>query len=215
MKRSKLTSREIWMLAFLAVLLVGIIYYLGFYMPMQQEMLRISTESAEADTMIDESLHKASDMKKMETELEVILAQPKDKITEIAPYDNKEVVLANLNGILSRTLEYSLSFEDPVVGTDGTVRRNISMNFSCETYDAAKAVIQDLTRSKWRCLVTDCSLAADESKYKEMLAEDEDGDGDLEYEEVKGNLMVHPVDVDMTICFFESNKLDRNPAISR
>ena len=44
-----------------------------------------------------------------------------EEITEIAPYDNKEVVLNQLYGILGRTQDYSLSFTDPDVQEDGTV----------------------------------------------------------------------------------------------
>ena len=213
MKKSKLTTREIWMVAFLAVLLVGVTYYLGFYMPMQEEMGRIITQTGEVDTQIAEATQKASSMKKMEKELEEILSQPKDKITEIAPFDNKEVVLNNLNGILSRTLEYSLAIKDPEVTKEGTVRRYISMSFSCETYDAAKAVIQDLTRSKWRCLVTNCAIAANTRLQEDQVQEDEDSE--LNQALAANDLMSAPVDVNMTICFFESNKLDKNPAISR
>ena len=179
----KLSGRESVMLVFLVVLLVGVGYYLGFYKPLQADLARVQSQSADLDMAITTATARASSMKSMQEELDEIFSRPKDQITEIAPYDNKEVVLNMLYGILGRTQDYSLSFTDPEVREDGTVRRNISMNFTCETYQAAKAVIRDLTDSNWRCLVSGCAIASET------------------------NLMEEPVTVNMTITFFESTKL--------
>ena len=167
MKKNKLTARESLMLVFLVVLLIGVGYYMGFYTPLQNEMASIATQSAEIDSQITTSMAKVSKMDDMQAELDEIFARPASEITEIAPYDNKEVVLNQLYGILGRTQDYSLSFTDPDVQEDGTVRRNISMNFHCESYADAKEVIRDLTDSQWRCLVSNLSIACDEDDMME------------------------------------------------
>ena len=123
-------------------------------------------------------------MDEMQAELDEIFARPESEITEIAPYDNKEVVLNQLYGILGRTTDYSLNFTDPDVQEDGTVRRNISMSFHCESYEAAKNVIRDLTDSQWRCLVSNLSISC----------EDRD-------------MMQYGVTVTATITFFEHTNL--------
>ena len=183
MKKSKLTPRETAMLLFLAVLLIGVVYYLGFYTPLQNEMASIAVQSLETDSAITTSMAKVRKMDEMQAELDEILARPAEELTEIAPYDNKEVVLTQLYGILARTQDYSLDFTDPQVQDDGTVRRNISMSFSCASYDAAKAVIRDLTDSQWRCLVNNLSISAEE------------------------NMMTDAVKVTATITFFEHTGL--------
>lgn len=184
MKKSKLTARESLMLVFLVVLLIGVGYYMGFYTPLQNEMASIATQSAETDTLITTSMTKVAKMDEMQAELDDIFARPAEEITEIAPYDNKEVVLNQLYGILGRTQDYSLSFTDPEVQDDGTVRRNISMNFHCESYADAKEVIRDLTDSQWRCLVSNLAIACDED-----------------------NMMEYGVTVTATITFFEHTGL--------
>ena len=183
MKKSKLSARETAMLIFLAVLLIGVCYYLGFYTPLQNEMASISSQSIETDTAITNSMAKVMKMDEMQKELDEILARPADELTEIAPYDNKEVVLTQLYGILARTQDYSLDFTDPAVQEDGTVRRNISMSFTCDSYEAAKAVIRDLTDSQWRCLVNNLAIAGEE------------------------NMMAETVNVNATITFFEHTDL--------
>ena len=159
MKKAKLTARESVMLVFLVVLLVGVGYYMGFYTPLQNDLSSIAMRSAETDTAITTAMTKVKKMNDMQAELDEIFARPADEITEIAPYDNKEVVLNQLYGILGRTRDYSLNFTDPEVQDDGTVRRNISMSFNYDSYKAAKNVIRDLTDSQWRCLVSTLSVA--------------------------------------------------------
>lgn len=162
MKKAKLSTREIVMLILLAVLVIGLAYYMGFYSPLQNELASISMKSSEVDAQIVTAMAKVQKMDEMQAELDEIFSRPADEITEIAPYDNKEVVLNQLYGILSRTRDYSLSFTDPDVQADGTVRRNISMTFRCSTYASAKRVIKDLTDSQWRCLVSNLSIASQE-----------------------------------------------------
>ena len=118
----------------------------------------------------------------MQAELDEIFARPKDEITEIAPFDNKEVVLSQLNGILQRSEEYSLNFAEPSIQDDGTVRRNVAMNFRCVDYKSAKSIIKSLTDSQWRCLVSNLSVSS------------------------SGDLMAGSVQVNATITFFESTK---------
>ena len=148
-------------------------------------MASLDARSTDYDTQITTAIAKVTKMDQMQKELDEIFARPANEITEIAPYDNKEVILNQLYGILGRTTDYSLSFTDPSVGEDGTVRRNISMSFHCASYDAAKEVIRDLTDSQWRCLVSNLAISCDE-----------------------GDMMNNEVTVTMTITFFEHTGLN-------
>ena len=185
MKKSTLSARESLMLVFLVVLLVGVGYYMGFYTPLQNELASIAVQSNDIDTQITTSMAKIGKMDTMQAELDEILSRPADEITEIAPYDNKEVVLNQLYGILGQAQDYSLNFTDPDVQSDGTVRRNISMSFRCANYDSAKAIIRDLTDSQWRCLVSNLSIVSD-----------------------AGNMLEESVTVSATITFFEHTGLN-------
>ena len=214
MKITKLTTKEISALVLLAFLVAGVIYYLAFYKPMQADLSALAAQSVDLDNQIAEATAKATNMKSMQDEIDKILSQPKTEITEIAPYDNKEVVFNLLNGILMRTVDYALNFADPEIQPDGFVRRNVSMSFNCANYEEAKAVIQDLTKSNWRCLVSNCTIIGEES----MEIVDEDGetvtisahgeeDEDEETEDTGIDMLHSPVSVSATITFFESEKL--------
>ena len=59
------------------------------------------------------------------------------------------------------------------------------MTFSCESYEAAKDVIRDLTDSQWRCLISNLSISCDD-----------------------GDMMTMGVNVTATITFFEHTGLN-------
>lgn len=183
MKNGKLSTREIAMLLILAVLVIGVWYYMGFYQPLQNELAGLNVQISGADSQISSATSKLQSMNKMQEELDAILAQPENEITEIAPYDNKEVVLNELNGILYGTEDYSLNFSDPEINDDGTVRRVVSMSFRCRSYENAKSIISALSNCRWRCLVGNLSISC----------------GD--------NVMTDEVQISATITFFESTKL--------
>lgn len=183
MKKAKLSVREIVLLVLLAVLLIGLWYYMGFYTPLQQELISLDAQSASLDNQILSATSKLQSMAAMQQELDEILARPENEITEIAPYDNKEVVLNELNGILYGT-DYSLTFSDPQIQSDGTVRRVVTMTFQCDHYTMAKNIITALVHNQWRCLVGNLSISSSD------------------------NVMTDQVRVSATITFFESTKLN-------
>ena len=185
MKKAKTSAREVIMLVLLVALIVGILYYLAFYKPLQAELASLASQASEIDAQITASTDKISKMDAMQAELDQLFSDPDAKISEIAPYDNKEAVLNQLNTILSASEQYSLSFSQPTQSKDGTVRRNVSMNFSCTSFDDAKAILYDLMECPWRCLVGNISISG------------------------AGDIMSEGVSVNATITFFESTNLSK------
>ena len=183
MKKASLSGREIILLALLAVIIVGVVYYMGFYTPHQSDMVSIKNQIADADRQLSSAEARLASMGKMQEELDRLHTLPEDEITEIAPYDNAKVIMNQLNGILAQSLEYQLKFADPVIGSDGLVRRSVTLTFKSENYDSAKKIIEDLSGSKWRCLISSLSMSASE---------------DVENEEVS---------VSAALTFYESTKL--------
>ena len=183
MKKSKLSGKDGILLLFLGILLIGVIYYLTFYSPLQKELTELSNQSVEVDSQIDIASAKVVSMNSMQTEVDEILSRPADQITEIAPYDNAKVVMTELNSILSRSLEYKLTFSDPRIENNGTVRRSVSLSFTCDSYATAKSIISDLAGSRWRCLITSLSVNSN------------------------GSIAEEPVAVTASITFFESTNL--------
>lgn len=163
MKNSKLSSREYVLLIFLVVLVIGVCYYMFFLTPLNSEIDGINADAAALDDEIATAQTKVASMDQMQAELDEILSQPKDKITEIAPYDNAKVVMNQLNAILSQGLEYQLSFSEPQFDDNGLVRRQAQLSFTSSSYDNAKTIITQLATNQWRCVISDMSISSDSS----------------------------------------------------
>ena len=104
----------------------------------------------------------------------------------IADYDNLQPVMFELNSILASTQDYSLSFST-VDASQTIVRRSISIAFTTDSYASAKAVLQQLHDSSYRCMLYSVSL---------NLGRDAQG----------------PVTVSGTIVFFEYQANPQAPA---
>lgn len=183
MKKSKLSGRDSALLIFLLLLVIGVAYYMLFYKPLQAELVSVSNQIANTDTQIMTAQSKIAKMDAMQAEIDEILSRPENEITEIAPYDNKEEVLNQLNAIMRASDQYNLSFSEPVIGGDGSVRRNVTMNFSCSNFTTAKNIINNLQNCKWRCLVSNLSISGN------------------------GSVMNGGVSVNATVTFFESTNI--------
>lgn len=169
MNKRKITGREITMIVIMVLIIVTTVYYLFFYFPHNANMYNTRNEINLVDTDISKALIMTKKKKDMQKELEEILKQPQDQITEIARYDNKKQVLNMLYGILSKTKDYSLSFQDPEVEENGTVRRHINMGFTADNYEGAKEVLKELAASKWRCIISNLSINGDPDMMQDVV----------------------------------------------
>lgn len=161
MKKAKLSAREAIMVVFLVVLLVAVVYYMFFLTPLKEELASIDVEIAKVETQIESFQEDLQEMDYMQKVVDEKKAIPEDQRTEVAPYDNLVDVLAALDEYLyANSKSYKLTFPDPEVAEDGTVRRVVEMEFECSNYEAARAMVDDLTGNKWRCLVSETLISA-------------------------------------------------------
>ena len=156
MKR-KLTPREWMLLGVLAALVVASGYVLLFYMPVTsaRDTALAETESCKQQTQAAQA--RLEDKYRMEQELEEIFAKDENPLG-LADYDNRQSVMRELNTTLADTLNYSLSFAT-VDASKTVVRRDISISFSCNSYGTAKAVLQRLHDSIYRCMLNNLSIS--------------------------------------------------------
>ena len=156
MKRS-LTVREWILLGLLAVIALASAYVTMFYMPMTTRRDSAVTGTEQYRTQIEAAQLRLLEKRRMEQELEEIFAQAPNPVS-LAPYDNLQPVMMELHAILAGAEDYSLSFGS-VNGEESIVRRSISLTFTIGSYDAAKAILQQLHDSAYRCMLDSVSLS--------------------------------------------------------
>ena len=156
--RRQLTTREWMLLALLGVILLISGYMLLFYMPQTAERDRCIRETESCRTEIEAAQLRLEDKRRMERELEELFSAEVPPLS-IADYDNLQPVMFELNSILASTADYSLSFST-VDASQAIVRRSISMSFTTGSYESAKAVLQQLHDSAFRCMLDDVTISA-------------------------------------------------------
>ena len=76
----------------------------------------------------------------------------------LAAFDNLQPVMLELHTILADTRDYSLFF-GTVDTPQSIVRREISVSFTSDSYSAAKAVLQRLHDSLYRCMLNNITIS--------------------------------------------------------
>ena len=156
MKR-KLTAREWALLGVLAVVAAISGYVMLFYQPITtaRDIALAETETCKLE--LETAQLRLTEKRRMERELEEIFAQGKTPLG-LATYDNLQPVMLELNTVLSDTRDYSLSFAT-VDTSQSIVRREISLNFTCGSYDMAKAVLRRPDDSLYRCMLNHITIS--------------------------------------------------------
>ena len=96
-------------------------------------------------------------MNMMQKELDAIKSGDMSNIKELPPYDNSRNVMNSLSVILANATQYDVSFSG-VSEDDGIVRRDITLSYNCNSYDAAKAILTQIYDGDYRCLIKDLHI---------------------------------------------------------
>ena len=177
------------LLALLALVLVGLIYY-----QFVDKTVRSSIEKANAET---ESIKvelaavnaKIQRMEEMQAELDSIQSDP--SASYMGSYNNSREELAFLNDVLKSAEQYNISFSN--VTRDGDqIRRNFSLQFTTADYAGMEKIMKQLCDGKLRCLINDISYNT--TRYNYSTAE----------RELYGRDYYERVNVNCTATFFET-----------
>lgn len=197
--RRQLTVREWLLIAVLGIILLVAGYISLFYIPMTSERDRCISEAESCRLEMEALQTRVDDKHRMERELDEIFAANPNPLS-IAPYDNLQPVMHELNGTLSTAREYSLNF-GTVDATQTVVRRQIAMNFTTDSYASAKEVLRKLHDSAYRCMLDNINISIGR------------GDGTVDLISLSYGMDVESgVNVSGTIVFFEYQEKPPAPA---
>lgn len=181
------TSREKIMLGVLATMVVGAAYYFLFFTPIQARIadaeVRVSTAQ---DQQLIEQL-KVVKLNQMKKEIAEMKASGMENTRQLPDYNNLDMVMIELNGILLAADSYQIDFPDPDL-TPRIIQRATNITFTAANYAAAKTIIQRLSDCAYRCSVNSVNLSASG-----------DGVGST------GNVATQPVSASVTVTFYERN----------
>lgn len=155
-----LTRREKILLLVLALVGVVGLYFCLVHYPIAERTDEIEAERAEiADKTVVAEV-RSGIYKSMRSELDEIFKMPEDELTVMPKYDNIGVLMQYFNTIFADVapeIQY-----DSVRTEDGVVLRTVRFTFTAKDYAEAKSVIDNLTGTGFRSLLSDLSFTPDE-----------------------------------------------------
>lgn len=158
----KMTVREKVLMGILGVLVLFCVYYFVFLVPVTEKIDACVNESLSIEEQLIIFDATAEKKKMMEGELEAIFSGEKGDVKELPAYDNSQNVMNQLSYLLTDAEQYEISFSS-VEEIDSTVRRGVTLNFTCKNYDVAKRILSSISESDYRCILKDLYISKQEN----------------------------------------------------
>lgn len=154
----KLSIREKVLLVILLIMGGVLAYYYAFYIPTQNKIAELEEQFITIDDAIIVADVKVAKLQEMQAELKRIKEEGIENIREVPAYDNRQNLMTELSTILSKAQTYNIRFND-VTTDDVTISRNITLDYTCGSYEAAKTILQEIYDGKYPCAFTDVFLS--------------------------------------------------------
>lgn len=148
--KNSMTIREKVMLVILGLLCLALVYYYAFYIPTQEEIQQLEEEYLTIDDTLIAVEAKSARLEKMKADLEMLKGSDTDDTKALPAYDNRQNLMSQLSIILAKSDNYNISFGE-VSGDGTTVRRNIRLDYTCGSYQAAKALLLEIYNGEYPC----------------------------------------------------------------
>ncbi|HHX13879.1 MAG TPA: hypothetical protein GX726_02860 [Clostridiales bacterium] len=166
MIQREFTPKEKVLLVVLAVLILGLLYYLGAYRINKEGLEARNQRIANLQEEIKVESIKASRMKAMEKSLKLIESGEMSKTAQIPDFDNTQPLVRSLNNIAAASAKYNMTFGE-VVSEDGLVRRPVNMAFEVNSYDTAVSVIRALANCEYRSLIKNLDISGKDKSLRQ------------------------------------------------
>lgn len=149
--------REKILLAVLAFVAIGIAWYVLIFSNIQARVASIESEIAITQDELTMAQTQAQAIAKMK---KIVEQYGGDTTTVTIPdYDNTQNLMAFLNGVLDSTEDYTMSFEDPVIGEETSlVQRAGTITYKSNSYDDAHSVVEAIAHGPYPCRVDAVSI---------------------------------------------------------
>ena len=147
------SKREKVLLVVLALILVGVAWFMLVYQGTAREAASLDAQIANVQTEIAVSNGRAAQVEQMRREIE----QRKEagmQPSVVPDYDNLAPLMAELNRVLSGTSSYSMSFDEVDAASGGAyVMRGIEFTFENASFAQAEATVESLVFGPYACSV--------------------------------------------------------------
>lgn len=164
----RLSIREKVLLGILLILVLISGYVMFVYMPVQETTQRLEQDIASGEELLLAYETKVSEKTRMEQELKELFATNPNPVS-LPAYNNVQNIMVELNRILEQTSDYSVQFTSENT-EDTIVRRNVTVQYRCGSYELAKQTLTQLHDSQYRCMLDDVTISEQENGQTGVVA---------------------------------------------
>jgi len=153
---SRLSKKEKTLLIILIVIIVLLGWYKLFFERINNKIDEYSSLQSAEETETIAKMPKLAQLNQMKEELEVFRANGDAK--RIPMYDNSKPLMVALNSVLADADNFSFNFGRPDANSY-IVYHTINMNYSAPSYEAARAILNDVVDNTYTNQVSDFSFS--------------------------------------------------------
>ena len=163
------TRTEKLLIALLALILLGLMYYQFVHVPVSTTITNDETEKQMLQTQIEAAQQRAAALRSLQNKLDQMAAE--GKLSYMGSYNNAKTEVAFLNDLLADTLTYSIEFAN-VTRSGDQIRRSFKLRYQTVGFRTAREILERLNDAENRCVVGDvkCSIAGDGTATLEASA---------------------------------------------
>ncbi|WP_408069807.1 hypothetical protein [Butyrivibrio sp. JL13D10] len=151
----ELTGTEKILLAILGIVIIGALYYLFVFTPIEEGIASAKSEqnALEAELAIADA--RLVQIEKMSNELG---EGDKSALSYMPSYNAGKAEIDFLHELLRKADDYSVNFTG-ITRENDLIRRDFAMTFTAGSFSKAEEIIKDLENSEIRCLVGDMMIS--------------------------------------------------------
>lgn len=152
------SRREKALLLFMAIILVAIVWFVFVYQRTTNELNSLENEIAAVQS---ETAVASAQVNRMHA-MQAVIAKYKSEGVDPVPmpdYDNMTPLMSELNRIMAVTYTYTISFDGLDTTATDYVLRGVTINYSCDSYETAEAVIAALANGEFPCSIDSVSIS--------------------------------------------------------
>ena len=150
--------REKVLLVILALILVGLAWFMFVYQGSANEVIRLNGQIADTESEIAVATGRVSQLAQMQQDIEKFKESGARQV-EVPAYDNLQPLMIELNSVMEMTNTYSLSF-DELKNDVGFVERGAQITYSCNSYEEVEAVMNAMVNGPYPCSIDSASIGS-------------------------------------------------------
>ncbi|WP_026664549.1 type II secretion system protein GspM [Butyrivibrio sp. FC2001] len=151
----ELTGTEKILLVILGIVIIGALYYLLIFTPIENGIEAARSEQQALETELSVTKARLEKIERMQAD---VSSEDKSGISYMPSYNAGKEEIDFLHTLLGKATDYSVKFTN-ISREEDLIRRDFAMSYTAGSLAQAEKILKELEDSELRCLVGDMSIS--------------------------------------------------------